>query len=471
VGGAVAAALQQSLIEAIARCERSVVSIARVRVGGESGAMASNRIGIFDPRSIEERRNPTDPDFVPNEFAAGVVLDGSGLIVTNHHVLDLEHECRYIVRTFDRRVYEARVKAADPRGDLAVLEIELRPGDAALVPMPLGDSTGLKRGQIVVTLGNPYAIARDGVPSASWGIVSNLGRKIAPDPTGRSTIHQYGALIQTDAKLNLGGSGGALVTLDGEMVGLVTSQAALAGYESPAGYAIPVDDLFRRAVDQLRTGREVAYGFLGVAPQNLPEEELARGRFGVSVDDVTPGAPAARGQIRRNDVITHINGRVIHDADELFLTAGRLPAGAEVEIALLRGDRPQRVRTTLAKYPVAGRQVVTAPRSSWRGIEVDYATTLLDVRPGSLGQRRSLPAEACVGVVRVDEGSPAWTAGFRVGDFISHVGATAVATPEEFQREVDGASGEVTLRKTVVDPRGEPFFSGARGTTVTVPAP
>src|SRR4030095_2005596 len=114
------------------------------------------------------------------------------------------------------------------------------------------------------------AIARDGQPSASWGIVSNLARKNGPtpvpnprSPTGsmssKQTLSQFGTLIQTDAKLNLGTSGGALLNLKGEMVGLTTSMAAISGYEQAAGYAIAVDDVFRQALKALEEGREVEY--------------------------------------------------------------------------------------------------------------------------------------------------------------------------------------------------------------------
>src|SRR5207253_2509174 len=121
--------------------------------------------------------------------------------------------------------------------DLAVLEItEPEPSKLNLRSITLGDASHLKRAQIVITLGNPYAIARDGQMSAGWGIVSNLGRR-APPAEGTNlyeqhpTIHHYGTLIQTDAKLNIGTSGGPLLNLKGEMIGLTTAMAALSGAE------------------------------------------------------------------------------------------------------------------------------------------------------------------------------------------------------------------------------------------------
>src|SRR5207253_7102267 len=131
-----------------------------------------------------------------------------------------------------RKPYRATVKAADPWFDLALLKVE----GAGLKPISFGDGHSVKKGAFVIALGNPYAIARDGKPSASWGIISNLQRQAPPPRTatrasdGRETLHHYGTLIQTDARLELGTSGGALVNLKGEMIGLTTSLAALSGH-------------------------------------------------------------------------------------------------------------------------------------------------------------------------------------------------------------------------------------------------
>ena len=211
---------------------------------------------------------PTDPSFIPSEYGSGVVVDRRGLILTAYHVLGEDSD--YYVTTPDRKVYRAWVKGADPRSDLAVLSIDA----AGLVPIALGDATTLRKGQFVITLGNPYAIARDGQASAGWGIVANLARKAPPspedsEPSAQRTLHHFGTLIQTDAKLNIGASGGPLLNLKGEMVGLCVALAALAGYETSAGYAIPVDATFRRVLDTLKQGREVEYGFLGIQPANL----------------------------------------------------------------------------------------------------------------------------------------------------------------------------------------------------------
>ena len=168
------------MVEAIARAEKSVVAIARV----PKDRTAENTPLEFRPDAFGRRMarpapaGPTDPDFVPRDFASGVIIDRQGLILTAYHALGEDSE--YYVTTSERKVYRASIKGADPRSDLAVLAIEA----ADLSPIVLGDAAKLKKGQIVIALGNPYAIARDGQASASWGIVANLARK-APLGPGR----------------------------------------------------------------------------------------------------------------------------------------------------------------------------------------------------------------------------------------------------------------------------------------------
>ena len=125
---------------------------------------------------------------------------------------------------------------------------------------------------MVLSLGNPYAIARDGSASVSWGMIGNISRRPAPvrqrdlGPPEAKTIHQYGTLLQVDTRMELGTSGGALVDLRGKLVGITTSLAALEGYEKSVGFAIPIDSFSRRVIETLCRGYEVEYGFLGLTP-------------------------------------------------------------------------------------------------------------------------------------------------------------------------------------------------------------
>lgn len=443
------------MTEAIERAEKSVVAISRVRKE-EAGEERFPSEGPVVSQRILERASPTDPRFVPTEFGTGVVIDASGLIVTSYHVLGNVRQADYYVWQ-SRKPYRAMVKAADPWLDLAVLKVE----DAGLKPMPLGDSRNLKKGQFVIALGNPYAIARDGQPSASWGIISNLERQAPPSRTstrasdGRETLHHYGTLIQTDARLELGTSGGALVNLKGEMVGLTTSLAALYGYERPGGFAIPVDDDFRRALESLKTGRVPDYGLLGVEPAAIAIELRQRGKSGALVRSVADASPAKQAGLREGDVITQVDGAPVSDDLELIRRVSGQFADTTVALGLLRGSnerrngQPLNVNVKLSKKRIdAARQPYSEfPTETWRGLRVEYATAT----PQFVERSRELDPQGCVGIVEVARDSAAWKAGFRPGDFVSHVGEARVATPREFYGATAAIDGDVALRLTGVE--------------------
>jgi S1-C subfamily serine protease len=438
------AAIEDALTSAIAQGEKSVVAIARVKRSDHDLNLRldlrPDSFGRLRPNNLPQ---PGEHDFIPNEYATGVVVDASGLILTAHHVL--REDSDYFVTTADRKFYRTRFRGADPRSDLAVLE--LLNVSKPMVPITLGDAGKLKKGQIVIALGNPYAIARDGQASASWGIVANLARKDGPtlDAVSKPSFHQYGTMIQTDAKLNLGTSGGALVNLKGEMVGLTVSLAASLGYEQAAGFALPVDDTFRRALEALKQGREVEYGLLGVELTPLTPNERAGGKFGARVNRLEVGTPAQRVGLMPNDVITHVDGQPIYDPDQLMLSIGKLPAGAQVRLTLDRGDgRIQPAVVELAKYWVPGKKIVTNRPPAWRGIRVDYVTASREfMRWAEQGQ---IDPQGSVLIADVEENSPAWNEGLRPDMMISFVGNNRVADPTQFQSAVSGKTGPVQLR-------------------------
>ncbi len=403
-----AIALENAMVETIAKCEKSVVAIARTRKGNGDKLL--------------------DPEFIPTEYATGVVVGREGQILTVYHALGDPEKSDYAV-WIDGRGHRAKLKAADPTYDLAVLEIEAE----SLTPMPLGEAKDLKKGQIVIALGNPLAIARDGQPSATWGIISNLHRKAAPeaDAAGverKDTLHQYGTLIQTDARLERGTSGGALINLKGEMVGLTSTAAALPGSEAAAGFAIPVGDTFRHVVQQLKLGRKVAYGFLGVAP----EDSFRSGEVGVRIVNIVHGTPAKAAKLEIGDIITHVDGQPLKSAGELILQVSKHLAGETIPIGLMRGDKPLRRNVTLSKKYIRTErpEIATAQPESWRGVTVDFTTA----HPRFVELSYDADPDGCVVVTDVDPDSPAWKAGLRSGQFISHVSARRVATPEEFYR-------------------------------------
>ncbi len=434
-------ALEDVLTAAIERNQRSVVSIARVR--DQAPRVFRDELGIVHG---DRRPLPTDPDFVPHEFATGVVISQQGLILTNYHVLGDVEDARnqFFVTTVERKVYNAQIKAADPRSDLAVLKIDAND----LAPIRFGDGSKVRRGQFVIALGNPYAIARDGQCSASWGIVSNILRKAPPQPqrdlpASKPTLHHYGTLIQTDARLNLGSSGGALLNLQGEMVGMTTSLAALSGYEQPGGYAIPVDETFERLVEALKQGREAEFGFLGIEPVNPTVDQVHQGRFGAIVRRVEQGTPAEKGGLQVNDLITHVNGVRIFDADGLVLAVGKRDVEEQVRLRYVRRGAPHTAEVRLTKFPVSGKKVFTPP-PAWRGIRVDHASVLF-ASGAWRGFDRSVMGEGCVAIIEVNQESLAWEKGLRPGTLITEVDGVRVSTPQEFNEQVKDKSDSVRL--------------------------
>ncbi len=441
-----AAAMEDVLVEAIAAAESSVVAIARVN------SPDNQRIDVMpDPfnrlRPIVMPR-PGDPEFIPNDYATGVVV-GPGLILTANHVL--RDDCDYWITAANHKTYKvSRIRGADPRSDLAVLEIDA----PELVAIKFGDASKLKKGHIVIALGNPYAIARDGQASASWGIVSNLSRKDGPwfpqrderQGPKRPTLHQYGTLIQTDAKLNLGTSGGALLNLKGEMVGLTVSLAAALGYEKAAGFAIPVDERFHRALEALKQGAEVEYGFLGVSlPQ--PTDPRVRQMRGAVVAGTLQGTPAGRSALRPDDLITRVNDNEVRGPHDLLLHVGKLSPGDSVRLTVERDGRIMTVVIPeLAKYFVSRKKVVTQQPPAWRGLRVDYVTATPRDKLQTLATSHGIDPQGSVLITEVQQNSAAWNEGLRPQMMISHVGNRRVRTPKEFRAAVTDETGPVRLR-------------------------
>ena len=442
-------AIEKVVVDAIACSENSVVAIGIFRRDGledNGGLSGVERFNIED--------GPATPELeaVPDYYGTGVVIDGRGLILTNYHIFKKHvvegklKDVRIFVRAAGRPIWaEVKVKAADPYSDLAVLEVDIaKAGELKLQPIRLGDAATLRKGQFVITLGNPYAIARDGEVSAGWGIVSNTRRQAPPregkaPPHSRPSMHHFGTLLQTDAKLNLGTSGGPLLNLQGEMVGLITSMAALAGYEQSAGYAIPVDDTFRRVVKLLSQGREVEYGFLGVRPRDLGHAERRKGYRGVRIDGVVEGTPAW-GVLQHQDVVTHIDGQPIYTVSDFMLAVGRQPAGGQVKLDVLRVDRPVTLQVTLTKNNVIGERIASSPRAAWRGLRVEYPAALR-----ALDYPEPIPS-GCVIVTDVEPSSPAAAAGLQAGMRIERVDDERVETPAEFLEATAEKNGFVRLQ-------------------------
>lgn len=466
---AAVAGLEQTLVDVIARVEPSVVAVARSKQPQAREADARIPLDVFgDLRPVAAGPHA-------DTVAAGVIIDPIGLVLTEF--LAVRQGDDHWVTLPNGQTYPAQIQAADPRSGLAILTLRsVRPpqqsGDRSDNPTPalptsfpavrLGDADELHKGQFVIAIGNPFAIRSDGQPTASWGIVTNLARKAPPgtnfnDAPGpgqdyRTTLHHLGTLIQTDAKLGWSAGGGALVNLRGDLVGLTTTAAEIAGHEQPAGYAIPINRAFRRIIDALKDGREVEYGLLGLSLRpNVPVGTGAAARH-VLVQYAYPGSPADRAGLKPGDVILRVADKPISDVDELQLQISLLPPSSSTTIDYTRGGVPGSTRVSLAKLGTPGNKVVSNPRPAWRGIRVDYATALDALVLGTAIESGALDPDGCVLVAAVEPGSEAEQAGIQPGMFISHVGEQRVTTPADFQKAVKNADSVRELRLTKPTP-------------------
>jgi S1-C subfamily serine protease len=394
------------------------------------------------------RLNLADPGHVPESFGSGVVIDGNkGLILTNYHVV--RDATKLYVRLPDRKGSYADIYAADPRSDLAVLRLL----DATLKPRPLapGDGAKVQRGQFVVALANPFAAGYfDGKPSASFGIIANVRRR-APSPAREEervkSLHHYGTLLQTDVRLTVGCSGGALLDLKGKLIGLTSALAGLHGGEAAGGFAVPLDDGMKRIIEVLKRGEEVEYGFLGVG-----FDQAAEPGDGVPLVSVATGSPAQRNGLAPKDVILAVKDTVsrteVHDRDELFLALGTRLAGSTIDLEVRKPSGALKtVTVTLAKFHVPGPKIATelGQRKLFRGLRVDYTSVLVQQPEFN---RQEIPNGVLVSEVR--PGSAAASAALKPGAVITQVNESKVNSPAEFYEAVAGKQGpvEVTLAPT-----------------------
>jgi len=282
-----------------------------------------------------------DEDGLPiKSGGSGVIVDADGYVLTNDHVTEGQSEAQ--VGFSDGRVVTAHVVARDRQGDLALLRVEA----SGLVSATFGESEGLRPGQRVLAMGNPFGLAGDThVPAATLGIVSATQRFI-----GGSKV--YGEAIQIDAPVNPGNSGGPLFDLEGRLVG-INGRISVRGasrHNVGVGYAIPLHQILL-VLDDLKAGRDVERGYLGVRFLTQKQGE------GVVVREVLPQTPASRAGLRAGDRILSVSGggvgqRQITQPVRLQNALSILPAGTEVELDLERDGRKQTVKVRLGRRPV-----------------------------------------------------------------------------------------------------------------------
>jgi Do/DeqQ family serine protease len=384
---------------------------------------------------IVENRNPfmDDPFFrrffggggggmpreqVQRSLGSGVIVDGSGLVMTNNHVIEGASEVK--IALADKREFEAEVLLKDARTDLAVLKV--KDGREKFTAIDLGNSDELQVGDVVLALGNPFGVGQ----TVTHGIVSALART-------QVGITDYQFFIQTDAAINPGNSGGALVDLAGRLIGLNTAIFSRSGGSQGIGFAIPVNMVKVVIASAKSGGTTVRRPWLGAKLQNVtPDiaESLGLKRpVGALVATVTEKSPAARAGLKTGDLIVAVDGQTVDDHNAFDYRFATKPLGGSAQLGVVRAGRETKLAIALETAPETPREeVVIQARSPFMGLKI------ANISPALADELRLEASAEGVVVLDVAQGSLAQSLGFQRGDVIAQVNDEKIARTRDLDR-------------------------------------
>ncbi|MGB7156764.1 MAG: trypsin-like peptidase domain-containing protein, partial [Tepidisphaeraceae bacterium] len=295
----------------------------------------------------------------------GFVIDTDGYILTNEHVIGDSQQLW--ITTDDRTVYPAIVVGSDPRADLAVLKIA-----ATNLPMVTFAEPGtLRRGQWSIALGNPYGYAGEGEMAMSVGVVSATGRSLNKLAAKENRL--YTNLIQTTAEINPGNSGGPLFDIEGRVIGINTAVILPQKQTNGLGFAMPITPQLLQTVRELKQGREIVYGYVGilVSTPTARERRLAgiEKAIGARIDSIEADAPASKADLQAGDVIVGLNGEEIDDGDDFVRVVGRTPVDQPASMRVARAGKTLAIDVTPRRRPMPGVAVTReSQRLRWQGL-------------------------------------------------------------------------------------------------------
>ena len=419
----------KNFVEIAKSVKPAVVNIAATRTGkaGE-GPQGSPFDDPFFRRFFgDELKRDMPKERKEKGQGSGVIVDPSGLIITNNHVVNKADDIRVVLS--DKREFKAKLIGTDSKTDIAVIKIEAM----GLSPIAWADSDQLEVGEFVLAVGSPFGLTQ----TVTMGIVSAVGR-------ASMGIAEYEDFIQTDAAINPGNSGGALVNVRGELVGINTAIFSQSGGNMGIGFAVP-SNLAHSIMDQLvRTGK-VVRGWLGVSIQELSLELAAQFGItetkGVLVSDVMDDSPAKKAGFERADVIVEFDGKPMDSPTHLRNAVAQTPLGKKVSIKLIRDKKHKALEVTIVEQPKSMTQSgleeseeSIAPTGVLSDLEVHELTEELAGRYGIKSSERG------VVVTRVKPGSTAEEIGVREGDVVLEVNRKAVTSLKTYERLRSGLS-------------------------------
>jgi len=364
-------------------------------------------------------------------LGSGFVVDASGIIVTNNHVIADADEVS--VNFNDGTKIAAEIVGRDPKTDIAVLRID--PGDKELVPVPFGESEATRVGDWVLAIGNPFGLGG----TVTLGIVSAIGRDINSGP--------YDNYIQTDAAINRGNSGGPLFNMKGEVIGINTAIISPSGGSIGIGFSIPAD-LAESVITQLVEFGETRRGWLGVRIQEVTDEiaeslgmDKAKGAL---IAGVIKGGPVDDGSIEPGDVIVEFDGKDVDDMRELPRIVADSPVGKEVDVVVIRKGKRESIKVTLGRLE-DGEQLAMAESEDEQGAPVDETETMemfgMTFAELDDTQRAAFEiddsVESGVIILEVEPDSAAAEKGIQAGEVIVEIAQETVSTPQEVAEAID----------------------------------
>jgi len=392
------------------------------------------------PRGI-----PHGPSGEALSIGSGVIIDPAGVILTNNHVVD--GAGKVVVRLADGREFSAAEIKKDPKTDLAIVRIK---GASNLKAARLGDSEKMEVGDWVLALGDPFRL--EGTVTA--GIISAKERPLSPETRA--------GFLQTDASINPGSSGGPLINLDGEVIGINTAIHTRTGTNDGVGFAIP-SNLAKWVSDQLVKTGSVKRAYLGVAIQTLTQQLADHFRLkvreGILVSGVRPDSPAAAAGLKAGDVITKFDGKPVGDMQQLVGMVDRSPIGESRKLEVVRDGKRQEISVTLREQPSDYGVAVRGPERSGRHepAKVDRLGLQVEALTKEVADQLGLKAGEGVVVTEVAPGSLASRAGVATGDVITQVNRKPVRLAQDFKKALDAqpiSKGVLLLIRT---PEGSRF--------------
>lgn len=417
--------------------EKTSPAVVRILSEGKTRPQAEEQ-SPFGEDFFKRFPSPQQRPQLQRGVGSGVVVSADGTILTNAHVIDGADKITVLMA--DNKSFEAKLVGTDKPSDLAVLKIE-----AQNMPyLNLGNSDTVRIGDIVLAIGNPLGIGQ----SVTSGIISAKGRR-----TGLSDGQSFEDFIQTDAPINRGNSGGALVNLNGELIGINSQILSSGGQGGNIGIAFSIpSNMAKSVMEQLLKDGRVRRGKLGVNIQNLTEDTAKaldiKDTAGVLVSNVQAGSAGEKGGLKRGDIITAFNGEKVEDSNVLRnKVAGTIP-GTEIKLSVLRGGSPQELTITLDEFDpetAAGNQNQKDGDKPAQGESGKLGLSLQPLTPEA-GKQLNVPAgtEGLV-VTEVDPAGVAAEAGISRGDVIMEINRQPVKTVENVQSALNSAGDKPIL--------------------------